>query len=196
MQIDLANWISVFIALIATASAAITYAVYRSSTDPEVIVYVDTDKKRPSLIILIIENIGKGPAENISFETSRDLPEKAFTIEEPQSMPKTMMSGPIVDGIPFLAPSQKIIISWGQYGGLKKYIGGKNIIVKAKYRRANSMTWFNRSSSSSQLFVEAFHGTDISDSNWDKKISETLIKTNEQLQNIDKAIKKLGSGES
>lgn len=41
MQIDLANWISVFIALIATASAAITYAVYRSSTDPEVIVYVD-----------------------------------------------------------------------------------------------------------------------------------------------------------
>ena len=58
MQIDLANWISVFIALIATASAAITYAVYRSSTDPEVIVYVDTDKKRPSLIILIIENIG------------------------------------------------------------------------------------------------------------------------------------------
>lgn len=69
-------------------------------------------------------------------------------------------------------------------------------IVKAKYRRANSMTWFNRSSSSSQLFVEAFHGTDISDSNWDKKISESLIKTNEQLQNIDKAIKKLGSGES
>ena len=112
MQIDLANWISVFIALIATASAAITYAVYRSSTDPEVIVYVDTDKKRPSLIILIIENIGKGPAENISFETSRDLPEKAFTIEEPQSMPKTMISGPIVDGIPFLAPNQKIIISW------------------------------------------------------------------------------------
>ena len=166
------------------------------STDPEIIVYVDTDKKRPSLIILIIENIGKGAAENISFETSRDLPEKAFTIEEPQSMPKTMISGPIVDGIPFLAPNQKIIISWGQYGGLKKYIGGNNIIVKAKYRRANSMTWFNRSSSSSQLFVEAFHGTDISDSNLDKKISETLIKTNEQLQNIDKAIKKLGSGES
>ena len=196
MQIDLANWISVFLALIATALAAITYAVYRSSTDPEVIVYADTDKKRPSLIVLIIENIGKGPAENITFETSRGLPEKAFSIEEPQIMPKTMASGPIIDGIPFLAPGQKIIISWGQYGGLKKYMGGDNIIVKTQYRKANSKFWFSRSSSSSQLFVEAFYGTDISDANWDKKISESLIKTNDQLQNTDKAIKKLGSGKS
>lgn len=101
MQIELSNWISVFMALIATASTIITYAVYRSSTDPEVIVYVDTDKKRPSFIILIIENIGKGPAENITFETSRPLPEKAFSIEEPSNMPETMKSGPIVEGVPF-----------------------------------------------------------------------------------------------
>lgn len=195
MQIDWAFWISVFIALIASASAIITYAVYRTSTDPEVIVYADTDKKRPTIIILIIENIGKGPAENISFKTSRNLPEKAFGIKEPQSMPRTMMSGPIVNGIPFLAPSQKIIITWGQYGGLKKYIGGNNIVVKAQYKRANSKFWSNKLYSSSQLFVEAFHGTDISDSNWDKKISESLVKTNEQLQNIEKAIKKLDSEE-
>ncbi|MGO2996937.1 MAG: hypothetical protein ACTIDV_02810 [Moraxellaceae bacterium] len=82
MQTEWVNWVSLFMALIATASAMITYAVYRSSTDPEVIVYADTDKKRPSVIILIIENIGKGPAENISFKTSRSLPEKAFSIEE------------------------------------------------------------------------------------------------------------------
>lgn len=195
MQIEWAIWISVFMALIAAASAVITYAVYRSSTDPEVIVYADTDKKRPTIIILIIENIGKGPAENISFKTSRDLPEKAFSIEEPQIMPKTMMSGPIVNGVPFLAPSQKIVVTWGQYGGLKKYIGGNNIVVTAQYKRANSKFWSNKMYSSSQLFVEAFYGTDISDSSWDKKISETLIKTNEQLQNIDKSIKKLGSGE-
>lgn len=195
MQIEWPIWISVFMALIAAASAAITYAVYRSSIDPEVIVYADTDKKRPTIIILIIENIGKGPAENISFKVSRDLPEKAFSIEEPQIMPKTMTSGPIVNGIPFLAPNQKIVVTWGQYGGLKKYIGGNNIVVKAQYKRANSKFWSNKLYSSSQLFVEAFHGTDISDSNWDKKISESLVKTNVQLQNIEKAIKKLDSGE-
>ncbi|MBI0425935.1 hypothetical protein [Psychrobacter sp. NG27] len=195
MQIEWVNWISVFMALIATASTIITYAVYRSSTDPEVIVYADTDNKRPSIIILIIENIGKGPAENISFKTSRSLPEKAFSIEEPRNMPNTMSTGPIINGIPFLAPNQKIILTWGQYGGLKKYIDGNSIVVTAQYGRANAKFWFNQLSSSSKLSVEAFYQTDISDLNWDRKISETLIKTNEQLQNIDKAIKKLGSEE-
>lgn len=192
MQTEWVNWVSVFMALIATASAMITYAVYRSSTDPEVIVYADTDKKRPSVVILIIENIGKGPAENISFKTSRSLPEKAFSIEEPRNMPKTMSSGPIVSGIPFLAPNQKIVLTWGQYGGLKKYIGGESIVVTAYYGRANAKFWLNKLSSSSKLSVEAFYQSDISDSNWDKKISETLIKTNEQLKSIDKAIKSLG----
>lgn len=192
MQIEWVNWVSVFMALIATASTIITYAVYRSSTDPEVIVYADTDKKRPSIIILIIENIGKGPAKNVSFKTSRSLPEKAFSIKEPQNMPSTMSSGPIVNGIPFLAPHQKIILTWGQYGGLKKYIGGDSIVVTAQYGRANAKFSLNKLSSSSKLSVEAFHQTDISDSNWDKKISETLIKTNEQLKNIDKTIKNLG----
>ena len=193
MQIEWVNWVSVFMALIAMASTIITYAVYRSSTDPEVIVYADTDKKRPSIIILIIENIGKGPAENIGFKTSRILPEKAFSIEEPQNMPNTMLSGPIVNGIPFLAPSQKIVLTWGQYGGLKKYIGGESIVITAQYERANAKFWFNQLSSSSKLSVEAFYQTDISDSNWDKKISEALVKTNDQLRNIDKTIKDLGS---
>lgn len=78
---------------------------------------------------------------------------------------------------------------------IKKYIGRDNIVVKAQYKRANSKFRFKELDSSSQIFVEAFYQTDISDLNWDRKISETLIKTNEQLQNIDKAIKKLGSEE-
>jgi len=187
------DWISVFMAAIATASAAITYAVYRSSTDPEVIVYADTDKKRPSFIILIIENIGKGPAEDIKFETSRALPARAFSIGIPDKMPDTMESGPIVEGIPFLAPGQKLIVTWGQYGGLKKYIGDENIKVSANYKRANSKFSIRKLSSSSKLFVESFAQTDISDSNWDKKISETLEKTNKQLQSIDRSIKNVAA---
>ena len=41
------DWVSVFMALIASTSAAITYVVYRSVTDPEAIVYADADPKRP-----------------------------------------------------------------------------------------------------------------------------------------------------
>lgn len=185
----ISDWISVFMALIATASAMITYVVYRTSTDPEVIVYVDTDKKRPSFVNLIIKNIGNGPAENIMFETSRALPDQAFGIEEPQDMPSLMTSGPIVDGIPYMAPNQSMVITWGQYGGLKKYIGTKPIVVTAKYNRANSKLSLSNNSSSSQLFIEAFGGTDISDLNWDKQLVAELKNTNKQLNKIEQNLR-------
>lgn len=191
MHIEWGNWISIFMALIAMASTLISYAIYRSSTDPEVIIYADTDKKRPSVIILIIENIGKGPAENIIFKSAKELPEKAYGIEEPKNPPEIMKSGPIINGIPFLAPRQKIIITWGQYGGLKKYLGNESIVVTAEYKRANSKFATKKLSSSSQVFIESFAGTDISDSNWDKKISQSLEKTNKRLQGIEKAINKI-----
>ena len=54
---DAGNWISIFMAFIAATSAAITYVVYRSATDPEVILYADVDRKRPSIVNLIIKNI-------------------------------------------------------------------------------------------------------------------------------------------
>ncbi|MBE5160330.1 hypothetical protein [Vibrio parahaemolyticus] len=193
---EISDWISTFMALIATASAIITYVVYRTSTDPEVIVYVDTDKKRPSFVNLIIKNIGNGSAENIVFETSRPLPSKAFGIEEPKNMPSLMKSGPIVDGIPYMAPNQSMVITWGQYGGLKKYIGKKSIVVTAKYKRANSKLSFSKNTSSSQLFIEAFGETDISDFNWDKQLVEELKNTNKQLHKIEGKLSVTSTSES
>ncbi|EEZ80893.1 hypothetical protein VMC_42600 [Vibrio alginolyticus 40B] len=131
------------------------------------------------------KNIGNGPAENIVFETSRPLPSKAFGIEEPKDMPSLMKSGPIVDGIPYMTPNQSMVITWGQYGGLKKYIGNKSIVIIAKYNRANSKLSFSKNSSSSQLFIEAFGETDISDFNWDKQLVEELKNTNKQLHKIE-----------
>lgn len=192
----ISDWISIFMALIATASAIITFVVYRTSTNPEVIVYVDTDKKRPSFVNLIIKNIGNGPAENIVFETSRVLPSQAFGIEEPKDMPNLMKSGPIVDGIPYMAPNQSMVITWGQYGGLKKYIGKKNIVVTAKYKRANSKLSFFKNTSSSQLFIEAFGETDTSDFNWDKQLVEELKNTNKHLHKIEGKLSVTSESES
>jgi len=55
---DAGDWISIFMAFIASISAAMTYIVYRSATDPEAIIYADVDRKRPSIVNLIIKNIG------------------------------------------------------------------------------------------------------------------------------------------
>ena len=56
-------WISVVLAIITVTATIINYLFFRSQIDPDVLVYVSPDEKRSSLIILIIENIGRGLAK-------------------------------------------------------------------------------------------------------------------------------------
>ena len=193
-EMEAGDWISLLMALIASASAAVTYVVYRSATDPEVIVYADTDPKRPSIVNLIIKNIGKGPASNITFTSDRPLPTRAFGIEIPKEMPEVMRDGPIILGIPYLAPDQSLILTWGQYGGLSKFLGKTPITVKSKYKRSRSIRPYSQYlESESQLDIQCFAATDISDHNWGPKIVKTLENTNKELSKISKSINQ-GSG--
>ena len=183
------NWISVLMALIAVSSTAITYLVYRSATDPNVIVYADADKNRPSVINLIIKNIGKGSAVDISFLPTRPLPSKAFGIEVPDKLPAMMTAGPIVTGIPYLAPNQEIVITWGQFGGLANYIEDSSIIVNVIYHRSKRFGFFSSSIKSiSKLDVHQFNSTDASDHHWGKNLVKTLEVTNQELVNIQKRL--------
>jgi hypothetical protein len=89
-----------------------------------------------------------------------------------------------------------MVLTLGQYGGLFKYIGDTNIVVTAKYKRPNARFPLRKLSSKSSLFVESFAHTDISDSNWDKKISESLKDTNKQLKEINRSIRHVAETES
>ena len=194
---EASDWISLFMALIATASATITYAVYRSVTDPEVIVYADVDRKRPSVVNLIIKNIGKGPALDVSFYSDKALPAEAFGIEVPKDMPPKMVEGPIVSGVPYLAPGQEIVLTWGQFGGLKKYMGDSSIIVTSKCRRPRSFR--PRSgfvNSQSKLDITQFERSDASDHNWGPKLVKGLEATNRELSAIKRSLHELGRGSS
>ncbi len=191
------DWISLFMALIATASATITYVVYRSATDPEVIVYADVDRKRPSIVNLIIKNIGKGPALDISFHPSKPLPTEAFSIEVPEDMPGPMVTGPIVTGVPYLAPGQELVLTWGQFGGLKKYMGDSSITVTTRCRRQRTLR--PRPSyiqSMSKLDITQFERSDASDHNWGAKLVKTLEATNNELNAIKTNLKRSSGGNS
>lgn len=191
------DWISLFMALIASGSAAITYVVYRSATDPEVIVYADPDRKRPSVINLIIKNIGKGPALDISFSSTKPLPSEAFGIEIPKDHPPEMNSGPFVAGISYLAPGQEIVITWGQFGGLKKSLGNGSIEVTSKYCRPKGLRPFPKSIESvSKLDISQFEGTDASDHNWGPKLVKALQESNKHLEKIELAISEVSASEN
>ncbi|MGV8865123.1 MAG: hypothetical protein ACOH2T_28780 [Pseudomonas sp.] len=183
------DWISIFMALIAIATALVTYAVYRSATDPVVIVYAQPDLQRRSLVNLFIENIGRGAAHSISFSASRPLPEKAFGISLPEKVPEGMKSGAIVNGVPFLAPGQRISITWGQYGGLARYIGDEPIRVDSFCYRGRSKGIFAKKlRAASTLDIKVFEASESSEHGFGPDLVKQMKALNETLTSIQKQL--------
>lgn len=187
--VDVASfWVTFIMALIAISSVLISYTIYRSSTDPEVILYVQPDLKRPSIINLIVHNIGKSPALNVQFQPERPLPENAYGMGDAR-LPKEMTDGPLVNGIPYIAPDQQFVITWGQYAGLNKYFGTSFVDVSITFERTSSLLRAQKfKKAKSRLDIRSWAGTDISDHNWDKKIAEELKHLNKGLNKLVKAI--------
>lgn len=188
---DLASWISIFMAVIAVATAIVTYAVFRSATDPTVIVYAQPDLQRQSIVNLIVENIGRGAAHGVFFKPSRPLPQNAFSISVPEKMPDQMQSGPIANGIPFLAPGQRLSISWGQYGGLYKYLGGEPIRIDTFcYRTRSNGLFSKRLQSSSTLDIRMFQTSESTEHGYGPNLVKELKALNVTLKSIERQLKK------
>jgi hypothetical protein len=168
--------ISLVALVIALTSTIINYLVLRSQQDPEIIVYALPDSRRPSIIILVIENIGKGSARDIRFQTNRPIPQRAFGFANAPE-PDTMKDGPLIDGIPAFSAGEKRIITWGQFHGLKKGLGDDVLEITATYKSYPILRFTSKKhKTTSHVDIKSFKWTDASDQNWDKKVVEQLEK--------------------
>ena len=167
------DWVDISI-VVATAAAAvgaflaaaIAWVVFRQEHDPEVIVYAAADEARPSIILLVIENVGRRAARNVTFRVSRPLPAKAWGLTVADSSPATavMTTGPLIAGIPYLGPRSTRQITWGQFGGLYQSIGKDGIVVTCNYT-SDAIGWSapREHETASLLEVASFDGTDATD---------------------------------
>src|ERR1700676_356031 len=122
-------------AVIAALYTRLTYRLVRLQTDPKGIVYTRDDPDRPSVIVLVIENIGREVAEAVTFRPSRPIPAKAWGISlNDAPAAATMADGPLIDGIPALGPGGTRIITWGQLGGLRRALGDTPLQLSFTYR--------------------------------------------------------------
>ncbi len=178
-------WTSIVLALITVTATVINYFFFRTQIDPDVIVYVTPDVNRPSVILLVIENIGKGIAFDVSFSSNKSIPERAYGFKDAK-VPQPMSSGPFVTGIPALGPGAKRIIIWGQYGGLEKGLGdGGAVNVFIRFKRKNTiLPGYKWHDNMCPIDIKSFEGTDASDSNWERKSSEALQSAAKSLKNL------------
>jgi len=146
-------------ALVTAAYTYFTLRLVRAQSEPNVIVYVKHDSDRPSLLVIVIENIGRDIAYDVAFKASRPIPERAFGITTPASEShRTMSEGPLVDGIPALGPSDSRVTVWGQYAGLSHALGRRQIVLAYEYRNGRI-----RYKKEARLEVESYRNTDASE---------------------------------
>lgn len=177
--------------IIAFASMLISYRLLRLQQDPEVVLYATADEKRPSIVVLVIENTGGSVAHDVSFLSPKPIPSDAFGFGDAES-PKPMAAGPLVTGIPSLGPGAKRVMTWGQYGGIHKGIGDSVLDVTAKYRGQRSILYFRRRHKTvSRIDIKSFEHTDVSDHNWDKKTAESLKKIADAITSLRYPAKRL-----
>ncbi len=171
-----AFWSSIAVAIIAVSATVINYLFFRSQVDPHVIVYATPDEKRPSIIVLVIENSGKSMAKEVTFEFSRSFPKKAFGISKAEApQPEEMNEGPLITGIPSLGPRSKRIITWGQFGGLHKALGDDPVDVTIRFKRESKVPFLHKNLTVvCPVDIKSFEHTDSSDNNWDKKSANEL----------------------
>jgi hypothetical protein len=175
-------------ALFAAIYTRLTYRLVQTQSEPNVIVYVHHDDSRPTILEIVIKNIGNGLAKDIVFQSSRSIPGHAFGVNVAQAKPATdITSGPLIDGIPLLAPGEKRVITWGQFGGLSKALANDYITITCNYSHgARAMQ------SVSRLEIRSFEGTSANESE-PARIIKQLKRIGDATETLTQALKALAS---
>lgn len=107
----------------------VAYLAVLRGSQPQILIYYQPNPDVPSLIDLVVENVGGGNAIDVSF--SEPLPINCFGIEKPQGdsglIPKS--------GLPSVSAGQRYIFNGGQYAGLSDKLGaGLKLTISYQYR--------------------------------------------------------------
>lgn len=164
--------------LVAIGSSAISYLVYKDSTSPDVIVYLEQNENSKSILNIVIKNIGKSAAADVKFSFDRVLPHRAFEGD----VSNQAKDSALTKGIPFFAPGTSRVFMFGDYAGINGFIGDGKIKVTTTFRKANSRNPFSRKiSNESYIEIQSMAYVDASDNSNSRKIAESLSKIEKTL---------------
>lgn len=172
--------------IIAISATVVNYVFVRSQTAPDIVIYADVDDRRPSIIILVVQNVGRSVARNVRFDLPEYFPQKAFGIGD-APRPEPMTSGTLVNGIPALPAGCRRVLTWGQYAGLHRAIGDEAVSISVHYQ-GDRLGPFQpmEFSVSFPVDIASLLSVDNSDQNWDRKSCEQLGRIAKSLEKLEK----------
>lgn len=161
----------------------------RVAARPSVLVYTRQDPSSPSILQIVIENVGGGTARDVRFKLSRPIPIRAFglTVEDAEKRREPTMQDFLLQApIPALPAGARRVIDWGQYGGLYRAIGDKAIGVRARYKGGG-----RKLKSVSRLEVASFFGCAGSDRGVGREVAKVLGKIDRTLCSLNSNVRPL-----
>jgi len=177
--------------LVTLLAVFVAYMALVKQSRPHILVHYRPNPDIPSIIDLVIENVGGGMARNVSF--SQAIPAKCYGIEKASGDCTDVLG----DGLPAIAAAQKYVFDGGQYGGLAERLGEKlelevsyeykNPIGIARKRKescvlsVSHMKYMPSRTSADQAIVDALKGPNTT----------TLQKIEKELKNIGLVLKNL-----
>jgi len=173
--------------IVALTSLIVAYIVYYNNSIGDVVVYAKVDLTRPTMINLVIHNIGKGVARDINFISPNGIPEKAYGIEGLSEPKKIYESGALVDGLTILFPDEKLVYSWGQFGGLEEALDRKPLeITITFYSRTALQICKRKIVNKVTVNPMEFSGISISEPSFQTEIKKSLKEISESLKKMSK----------
>jgi hypothetical protein len=148
----LAQLIAYIVSPLATLLAVwVAYLAVLRGSQPQLLVYYQPNPDVPSLIDLVVENIGGGSATNVSF--SEPLPINCFGIEKPDGEARFIPKS----GFPSVSAGQRYTFNGGQYAGLNDKLGN-GVKLKISYQYRNPVGFIRNASDSLVLVVNHLGG--------------------------------------
>lgn len=132
----LAQVIAYIISPLATLLAVwVAYLSLLRGSQPQLLVYYQPNPDTPSIIDLVIENIGGGTAMGVTF--SEHIPINCFGIAKPDGEGGALSK----QAFPAVSPGQRYVFIGGQYSGLQSKLGGGlSVVASFRYRTPVGLT--------------------------------------------------------
>lgn len=153
----------------------IAYIVYFNNSKGDVVVYAKVDLDRQGLILLIIQNIGKGIAQNIKFTGTESILKNSSDFD----------IGAFKAGTPILFPDEKLIYCLGTYPSLKESLPNEPIKITITFHSKIALYPYKRKIKNVvTIDINAFSGLDIGESIFQKEVRTSLKEISSSLQKM------------
>lgn len=171
--------------IVALTSLIVAYIVYYNNSIGDVVVYAKVDLTRPTMINLVIHNIGKGIARDIKFASPTGIPEKAYGITGLSDPKKNYESGALISGLSILFPDEKLVYSWGQFGGLKEALDNKPLEIEITFYSRTALQLCKRKIVNKVIINPMeFSDVDISEPTFQSEIKKSLKEISSSLKKM------------